>query len=182
MKNIRELEFLNSFVGTEHWSVIATLESLEELSFDVCKFLEGPADIEPEGKPKVRVSRLRVADCTGLLQPVAAMHPQYLRTLSMDSNFFGQVDWLPQSGLIQLCFWLSPCLDQDWYSKLVHTLLMQVPPSLEILWLPAYQRTAVDRDMVRSMFADPAWKNLSHLRSLTLEVLSEDPGGPENVS
>ncbi|KAG8215882.1 hypothetical protein J3R82DRAFT_7847 [Butyriboletus roseoflavus] len=138
MKNIRELKFSESFVDAEHWRVIAALESLEDLSFDSCEFLQGPLDVEPEERVKVKVSRLQVIDCTGQRQPIAAIHPQHLRTLVMDFSF-DQVEWLPQSSLIELHHHLPICcpiyLNQNFYSEKVHTPLTQLPQSLVTLWL-----------------------------------------------
>jgi hypothetical protein len=91
MKNIRQIKFTSSFVDTKHWDAIATLESLEELSFNWCTFLQGPADVEPEKRVTVKVSRLRVV---GLRQLIAAMDARYLRTLAMDNKSFNQIDWL----------------------------------------------------------------------------------------
>ena len=185
MKNIRKLKFSNSFVGAEHWSVIATLESLEELFFSWCTFLQDPADAgrsKPEERVKVKVPHLQVINCDEDRELVAAIHPQYLRTLVVDSLLFDQVDWLPQSGIIELCFCFRLLFDmiQESYVEHVHILLTQAPPSLETLRLYADFRTAVDQDMVRNMFTDPVWQTLS-LRSLKLCVLY-DPLRIGNVS
>ena len=57
MKNIRELKFTASFVDAEHRNSIATLGSLEELSFIRCTFLQGPGDVELE-------KRVRALTCS----------------------------------------------------------------------------------------------------------------------
>jgi hypothetical protein len=94
MENIRQIKFTSSFVDTKHWNAIATLESLEEPPFNWCTFLQGPADVEPEKRVTVKVSHLRVVECDGLRQLIAAMDVRYLRTLAMDNKFFNQIDWL----------------------------------------------------------------------------------------
>ncbi|KAH0835742.1 hypothetical protein J3R83DRAFT_9567 [Lanmaoa asiatica] len=181
MENIRELNFSASFVDAEHWSAIATLESLEKLSFDSCRFLQGPADVASEKRIKVKVSCLRVTNCTGHRQPVAAIDHRYLRTLTMDYMSFDHVHWLPQSALTELrfCYPQPFCLNQYWCAELVHAVLTQAPRSVEALWLSVDVRTG-EAQGVRSMFDDPAWRDLPLLRSLTLQVCP-DSDTPANV-
>ena len=97
MQNMRELQFTNGFVDAERCNVIATLGSLEELSFERCTFpsLHDPADVEPEKGVRVKVSRLWVVDCDGLLhQLIAAIDARYLPTLAMNNRFSNHVSWL----------------------------------------------------------------------------------------
>lgn len=186
MKNIRELKFSASFVDAEHWSVIATLESLEELSFESCRFLQDLADVEPETRVKVKVSRLRVVKCWGTLgQSIAAIiDPQYLRTLVVDCTFYFQVGWLPQSALTELhSLWQPDFITSLDYLWRVHITLMQAPQSIEALWLSVDIRSEVAQGTVRSIFKDPAiWQNLPLLRSLTLQAFCQHSDKPANVS
>ncbi|KAI9574387.1 hypothetical protein HD554DRAFT_28753 [Boletus coccyginus] len=74
MRNIRELGFFQSSVDAEHWDVIATLPLLEKLEFHSCRFLKGPADLEPEKRVMVKPSCLwLVGTSTGFRQPLAAI-------------------------------------------------------------------------------------------------------------
>ena len=171
MINIRQLEFYKSFVDTEHWNVIATLGSLEELSFDWCNFLDGPADVEPDERVKIKLTHLHVTDCEGVCQPIAATDPCYLRILGMDQVFFEEVDWLPQSALTELYFRTHGALNQVWCIEQLHTVLTQVPKSLEAIWLYVDTSSSAAQEIFGHMFDDPEWKNLPLIRSLTLEVL-----------
>ena len=138
MRNICELKFTASFVDAEHWNAIATLGSLEELSFEGCTFLQVPADVEPDKKVAVKVSRLRVVECDGFCQLLAAIDARYLRTLAMDNKFFDHVDWLSQSALTELHItFREPFLwTRDWHMDMmerVHDILMHASQSLEAL-------------------------------------------------
>ena len=172
MINIRKLEFSNSFVDTDHWNAIATLASLEELSFNRCDFLGGPADVEPDEWVKIKLTRLCVTDCEGVRQPIAATDPRSLRTLDMDGPFLEEVDWLPQSALTELYFRTQALnsVNSVEYIEQLHTVLTQVPKSLEAIWLYVDTSSPIAQDIVGRIFDDPEWKNLPLVRSLTLEV------------
>ncbi|KIJ08033.1 hypothetical protein PAXINDRAFT_173118, partial [Paxillus involutus ATCC 200175] len=101
MKNIRKIEFFRSSVKNAHWDVITILESLEELSFAHCNFMDGPAGVDPSKRLKVNVPCLRVYGCSGCRQPSAAIDPRYLRTLIMDHDFADRVDWLSETALTE---------------------------------------------------------------------------------
>ena len=169
MINIRQLEFFKSFMDTEHWNVIATLGSREELSFDWCNFLDSPTDVEPDERVKIKLARLHVTDCEGVCQPIAATNPRYLHILGMDQVFFEEVNWLPQSALTELYFWTHGALNQVWCIEQLHTILTQVPKSLKVIWL--YVNTSAAQEIFGRMFDDPEWKNLPLICTLTLEVL-----------
>lgn len=176
MENIRELRFTDSFVDIEHWDAIATLPSLEKLSFLSCLFLQGPADVEPEKRVKVKVSRLQVLHCNlGFRQALAAIDPQHLRVLDMDHKFLDQVNWRLLSSLIELRFYdpYGPFQGaEELFMQRLHAFLIQVPQSLEELRL-AVDISGLPYILDGNMFDDPAWRNLS-LRSLALVV--ESPG------
>ena len=134
MTNIRELEFVNSFVGVEHWDAIATLESLEKLTFYGCNFphWQGPADVGP--KKRIKVPHLRVNGCPKLRPPIAAIDPRYLRTLAVDNKFFDHVDWLSPSALTELYITILPWQTIDAtldHMQRLHTILVQAHQSRE---------------------------------------------------
>jgi hypothetical protein len=170
MKNIRELKFTSSFVDTKHWDAIATLGSLEELSFDSCTFLKGPADVEPEKRVTVKVSCLRVVECGGRHQLIAAIDAQYLRTLATDDLFFHYVDWLSQSVLTELYITILRSSDPlvHLYLQRLHA-IMKTHQSLEALALVVDTPYPAE-DVIRITFDSPVWKELPLLRSLTLSV------------
>ena len=112
MRNIRELAFFRSFVDAEHWDAIVALPSLEELSFHLCQFLKGPADLEPAKRVRVKPSRLSMVGSTGFRQPLAAIDVRYLRALTTDTLFFKLVDSLPQS-LEALALLIDDSLELD---------------------------------------------------------------------
>ena len=85
-------------MDTECWNAIATLGSLDELSFDRCEFLERPADVGPEAMVKVKVSRLRVVDCIGVCQPTVAIDARYL---VMDDMLENRFDWLSRCSILR---------------------------------------------------------------------------------
>ena len=172
MRNIRELKFWESFVDAKHWNAIAALESLEELSFDWCTFLQGPADVEAEKRAKFKVSCLRVVNCHSLLlhQVVAAIDTRYLRTLAVDNKSIDHIDWLSQSAVAELHFTIRKSFgvilaygDSD--LQRLHAILMQTSQSLSALTLFIDDPLQLD-GIVRRFFDDPVWKNLPLLRSL----------------
>ncbi|KAF8550789.1 hypothetical protein OG21DRAFT_1513572 [Imleria badia] len=176
MKNIHELKFTNSFVDAEHWSAIATLGSLEELSFDLCFFMDGPADVEPEKRAKLKVSRLEVVKSKQLLQPIAAIDARCLRSLAMDFTPYDRFDWLPESAVTELRLYLNfDCwnwFQEDGYMERLHAILMQAPRSLETLGIFFDVPLGPAPDVVRRMFDHTAWKNVPLLRLLTLRILA----------
>ena len=120
------------------------------------------------------MSRLDVVSCNGHPQPVTAIHPQYLPALDVDSLFFDEVDWLPQTGLIELSFFFGKPfhVSQRSYVEQVHTLLTQAPQSLGTLALLADVRTAIARGVVRSMLLIPHGSiYLSFIRSHSMCVV-----------
>ena len=170
MTNIRELEFVNSFVGVEHWDAIATLESLEELTLYGCNFLhwQGPADVGP--KKRIKVPHLRVNGCPKLRPPIAAIDPRYLRTLAVDNKFFDHVDWLSPSALTELYITILPWQTIDVtldHMQRLHTILVQAHQSLEKVTVFFDEPLGLE-DVVRGMFDNPVWKNMPLLCSLTL--------------
>jgi hypothetical protein len=178
MTNSRDLKFSESFVDVEHWNAVATLGSLEELAFYSCKFLQGPANVEPEKRVKVKVSRLQVVNCIELRPLITAIDARYLRTLAIDNNFFDHVHWLSPSALTELyiTIWLwrdidvTPDVTPDYMQRL-HAILMQAHQSLEGLTLFFDCSLPVRlEDIIRRMFDNPVWKNLPLLRSLKLIV------------
>ena len=174
MTNICQLKFSDSFVDKEHWDAIATLQSLQDLSFDWCKFLRGPADAEPEKRVKLKVSRLQVTKCVAHCQAFAAIDPRYLRTLAVDHDVVvsDYIDWLPKSALTEFIIHLGHVswVANKEYIKQTHAMLMQAPQSIEALSLPLGVHTGSAQGRIRSMFHGPAWKNLPLLRSLTLDI------------
>ncbi|KIK78449.1 hypothetical protein PAXRUDRAFT_16865 [Paxillus rubicundulus Ve08.2h10] len=172
MKNIRKLEFFRSSVKKLHWDVIATLELLEELSFAHCDFVDGPADVVPGKRLKVKVPCLRVYGCSGSRQPSAAIDPRHLRTLATDHDFADQVDWLSDTALTELrVFDYTRPVTMHSRTR-VTFLLRQIPQSIQVLRLPFYTFSNIDEPL----FGDPAWKKMSLLCSLTLEEVWRGPG------
>ncbi|KIJ08747.1 hypothetical protein PAXINDRAFT_102462 [Paxillus involutus ATCC 200175] len=167
MKNISKLEFFESSVQKAHWDVITTLESLEELRFTGCNFLDGPADVDPGKRLKVKVPCLQVYEGCGNRQLAAAIDPRHLRTLTMDLAFSNQVDWLSDTALTELYVTpsdLEPALGTINRPAHVKRILSETPQSIEVLGLPVYPN--LDSELLR----DPAWKNIPLLRSLMLKV------------
>jgi hypothetical protein len=179
MKNIRELRFTLCFVGAEHWNVIATLESLEELSFNCCTFPQGPAKVKPMKRVVAKLSRLWVVGCHGplLQQLVMAIDAQYLCTLGVDDESISHIDCASQSALTTLHFstWQPFNATLDHIQRL-HAILMQASQSLEELTLSLDAHPQLD-DIVRWLFDDFTWKKMPLLCSLGLSVsyTSEDP-------
>ena len=166
---LRVLKFTDSFVDAEDWNAIATLESVEELSFDRCSFPQDPVDIEPQKRVRVKVSRLRVVQCDGLRQPVAAIDARYLRTLAMDFLFLDFVDWLSQSTLTELHVTIWRPFDVTLDSMQQLHAILQAHQSLEALVL-FIDCPLSEEDIVRRLFDDPMWNRLPLLRSLTLRA------------
>ncbi|KAI9462070.1 hypothetical protein HD554DRAFT_1469321 [Boletus coccyginus] len=72
-----------------HWNAIATLPSLEDLSFHSCRFPGGPAYVEPEKRVKAKPSRLWLLDATtGFREPFASIDVRCLRALAADPESF----------------------------------------------------------------------------------------------
>ena len=172
IKNLRELKFTASFVDAGDWDAIATLGSLEELSFDSCDFLSGAVDVELEKRVRVKVSRLQMVDCIGVRQPIAAIDARSLRTLVMDDLTFDHVTWLSQTALTELHVTIRRSFDNsvDLQMQRLYAILIQAHQSLEALALFVEVSFGLAQEVVRNTFDDPAWKNLPLLRSLTLSV------------
>ncbi|KAF9220648.1 hypothetical protein BS17DRAFT_810556 [Gyrodon lividus] len=165
MKNIRELKFIRSFINQGHWDVITVLESLEELSFDTCSFLDGPADLDPDKRAKVKVPYLQVLRCAGLLQPLKAVDPWHLHTLITGLRFDNRTNWRAETLPIDLRVSIENRLHPlDMFRDLVKRVLRGTSFSIQVLRLPIY----ICSDLGK-LFEDPAWRNMPHLRSLTLD-------------
>ena len=178
MTNIHELHFENSFVDEEHWNAIATLPSLKKLTFILCRSFQRPANVEPEKRMRIRVPHLQVLRCCDRFrQPLAAIDAQCLRVLDIDFTHIDQVDWHLLSSLTELRFHIDPSLygvflgSKKPFMERLHAFLVQAPQSLELLRL-AVDDVGVAQAAHQNIFDDPAWRNLAHLRSLTLLVES----------
>ncbi|KIJ05966.1 hypothetical protein PAXINDRAFT_103566 [Paxillus involutus ATCC 200175] len=171
MKNIREVEFFQCYVRKAHWDVITPLESLEELSFTLCEFLDGPADVDPGKRSKVKVPRLRVLRCHGDHQPMATIDARHLRTLGIDSDFDG-IDWLSGTALTELYVYGNEERYVETMSRQVRLkhILSELPQTIQVLWLPVYPGSHIE------LFGDSVWKSIPLLRSLTLEEVEQFPG------
>jgi hypothetical protein len=179
VKNIRELRFTLCFVGAEHWNVIATLESLEELSFNCCTFPQGPAKAEPVKRVVAKLSRLWVVGCHGplLQQLVTAIDAQYLRTLGVDDESISHIDCASQPALTTLHLTTRQPFDVTLdHMQQLHAILMQASQSLKELTFDIDVKLQLE-DIVRKLFDDFTWKKMPLLRSLGLSVsyTSEDP-------
>ena len=115
MKNIREIQFTVSFVDATHWNAIATLGSLEELSFKWCTFLQDPADVEPEKRVMVKVSTfgwLDATDFTNLLRPwmfaTYALSP-WMSSFSNTGTLIGSPRLLSRSSTSPSGPWVRDC-------------------------------------------------------------------------
>lgn len=127
MKSIHQLTFSDSFVDSEYWDAMATLPLLQELSFERCSFRAGPADVEPEKRVMLKVSRLQVTECPEIRQPFSVVDPRSLRTLVVDSKVLYHGDWISQFAVTELR--ICP-----WYIVGRRPSFM-APPSVETLWL-----------------------------------------------
>ncbi|KIJ19319.1 hypothetical protein PAXINDRAFT_7813 [Paxillus involutus ATCC 200175] len=172
MKNIRKLQFFRSFVKKAHWDAITTLGSLEELVFTRCNFVDGPADVDPGKRLKVKVPCLLVYGCDSGLQPWAVIDARHVRTLTMDLTFADQVDWISETALIELHVF-DYSMDMASHMR-VGRILRQIPQFIQVLRLP----TDTFTDMDESLFEDPAWKKMPLLRSLTLDEAGRSSGMP----
>ena len=175
MKNIREIKFKYSYVDKTYWNAIATLESLEELSFDSCKFhwqvLPSPPDVESEKMFMIKVSHLHVRGLESVdsLQPLmAAIDPRYLRTVS----FINCVDRLSQAALTEVYLTARRSFDVVlYYLEQLHAILMRTRQSLEALTLSVGVPLRLESiASVRKVFENPMWKNMPFLPSLELIV------------
>ncbi|KIJ19180.1 hypothetical protein PAXINDRAFT_8531 [Paxillus involutus ATCC 200175] len=166
MKNIRELSFSQNTMKNAHWDMIASVQSLEDLTFTYCQFVDSPADVDP-GKRlnlKVKVPRVGITMCSGVAWLTAAIDARHLRTLTIDfQSAADQVDWLSETSIIEICLKNT--------HKLAHVkyILGKMPQSIQVLMLPVY---TPDTDL----FGDPLWKNIPLLRSLTVEAMEQFPG------
>jgi len=168
MKNIRKLYFLQSSVENEHWDVITNLGSLQELSFTLCNFVDGFADVDHGKRLKVKVPCLRIIMCSGVSQLTAAIDARHLRTLTIDPTFSAdQFDWLSEIVITELC--IHDAYMQGSHRNVKH-ILNKMPQSIQVLTLPVYARAEIE------LFGDPMWKNIPLLRSLTLEEVVGFPG------
>ncbi|KIJ19329.1 hypothetical protein PAXINDRAFT_96730 [Paxillus involutus ATCC 200175] len=158
MKNIRELHFSDFPVKKAHWDAIKNLESLEELSFTYCDFVDGPADVDPGKRLKVKVSCLQVYECGYSHQLAAALDVRHLRTLTTDMN----IDWLSETTLTELSVNDGEFCGPGNNGRL-RRILSEMPQSIQVLTLPVYDRPDIE------LFGDPLWKNRPLLRSLTLQ-------------
>ena len=178
MKNIRELKFTASYVDAEHWKVITVLGSLEELSFDPCRFRP---HVVPRENIRVKVSHLRAINSIELRPLVAAMDARCLRIFTAGDSFVGYVDWLSRSALTELHLSLQRGSILNWYIQRLHAILMQTPQSLEELEICIDVPFGQAEVTVRSTFDNAAWKNLPLLRSFTLCVYLVSTNTPIEV-
>jgi hypothetical protein len=172
MKNIRELRFIHCFVDAEHWNAIATLESLEELTFDGCTFPRGPANVEPEKRVMVKLSRFWVVNCDGplLQQLVTAIDAPYLRSLGVDDKSINHIDCVSLSALTELHLTTRQPFDVTLdHMQQLHAILIQTSQSLEALTLHVDVKLQLE-DIVRKLCDDFTWKKMPLLRSLGLSV------------
>ncbi|KAF9233048.1 hypothetical protein BU15DRAFT_80519 [Melanogaster broomeanus] len=170
MKNIRELKITASNVKMAHWDVIATLESLQKLCFEHCFFWDNPADLYPD--KKVKVPCLDVSWCEGACSLYAAVDARHLRTLIMDMtdiDFGHEIEWLSETAITELRIYPhnEPTMS---HIRVLQDILHHTSHSLQVLTLPIYPFS--ERSQV--LFEDPAWRNMPHLRSLTLQVWCGD--------
>ncbi|KAF9230674.1 hypothetical protein BU15DRAFT_83331 [Melanogaster broomeanus] len=170
MKNIRELRISASNVKMVHWDVIAALESLQELCFECCVFWDDPADLDLD--KKVKVLCLEVSWCTGACSPYAAIDARHLRTLIMDMTDVGlghEIEWLSETAITELRIY-SHHVPTMSHIRRLQDILHHTSHSFQVLTLPIYPFS----DVTRALFEDPAWGNMPHLRSLTLQVRCRD--------
>jgi len=175
MKNIRKFEFSQFTINAMHWSMIVALPSLEDLSFDACRFLQGFASTEAEMNPKLKLSRLRVIDCTwGSQLLFAAIDLVYLRMVIMNLWAVEDADWLRHSAITELDLYsFEDSMESDLdFTPELSAVLVNMPRSLEVLRFSAGEIAAcnIAADISESMMEDPAWKDLSSLCSFTLRV------------
>ncbi|KAF9229975.1 hypothetical protein BU15DRAFT_84235 [Melanogaster broomeanus] len=168
MKNIRELEISHSNVTTDYWDVISTLELLQKLCYHSCDFLESPVGIDPDRK--VKVPYLEAMRCNRPYHMYAAVDARHLRTLvidMMDVDFGYETDWLSLSGtaVTELRIY-SHHIPAIWHIRRLQEILRHTAHSLQALTLLIYPFS----DVTQVLFEDPAWRNMPHLRSLTLQV------------
>ena len=91
----------------ELWNAIATLPSLNKLTFMWCRSLQGPANVKPEKRIRVRVPHLQILRrSVGFHQALAVnIDAQCLRALDIDCMHLDQVDWHLLSSLTELGFY-----------------------------------------------------------------------------
>ncbi|KIJ09332.1 hypothetical protein PAXINDRAFT_102277 [Paxillus involutus ATCC 200175] len=169
MKNIRELVFFCNTIKNAHWDVIANLESLEELSFTHCKFVDRPADEDHGKRLKVKVPCLRMTRCNGVAQLTAAIDALHLRTLTMGfQSAADQADWLSKTSLTDLYLndIFVAAVDGDEKMKYI---LGKIPQSIQVMTVPINTPGT-------GLFGDLVWQNMPLLRSLTLKAMDLFPG------
>ncbi|KAF9233050.1 hypothetical protein BU15DRAFT_80520 [Melanogaster broomeanus] len=169
MKHIHELKISYSNVKTDHWNVISTLESLQELRFHYCDFLESRADLDPD---KVKVLCFEAKLCRGAYHPSAAIDSRHLRTLVIhltNAQFGDEVGWVSETAVTELQICIDPVIPMS-HIRHLQDILHHTARSLQVLTLPIYPFS--DRSQI--LFEDPAWRNMPHLRSLTLRVQYRD--------
>ena len=172
MKHIRRLAFSDSFIESEHWKVISALESLQDLMFNGCQFLQGPADAEPDKRIKLKVPRLEVTGhCTGNHQPLAAVDAQHLRTLAVDFAVW-DVDWFSHSAITELHVVpdLSEYTGVDLHCRDMPVMIKQMPRSIETLRLNIGVGPKNIKTVTRKVFGSPGWNDLPLLQSLVLQA------------
>ncbi|KAF9230007.1 hypothetical protein BU15DRAFT_84189 [Melanogaster broomeanus] len=170
MKNIRELEISHSNVTTDYWDVISTLELLQKLCFHSCDFLESPVGIDPD--KKFKVSCLEAMRCKRPYHSYAAVDARDVRTLAMDTigvGFGRDIDWLSETALTELRIYADhePAM---WHILRLRDILHRMSCSLQVLELPICPFS----NLGQILFEHPGWRNMHHLRSLTLQVWWRD--------
>ncbi|KAF9233047.1 hypothetical protein BU15DRAFT_80518 [Melanogaster broomeanus] len=140
----------------------------QKLCYHSCDFLESPVGIDPD--KKVKVPCLEAIRCTKPYRLYAAVDARHLRTLVIDmtdADFGYETDWLSLSG--------TAVTELRIYSRNVPA-MRHIRHLQEILHHTAHSLQALTllihpfSDVTQVLFEDPAWRNMPHLRSLTLQV------------
>jgi len=170
MNNIRHLQLSECNVDGEYWSMLAMLPSLSDLEFYKCNVLQDLVHTEPERCLKLKLSRLLVVECgTGHQRIIPSVDVGCLRMLGIDFRAIEEGDWLRPSAITELYLYTFHHDAFENYVPKLHVALTKAPRSLQALGLKIDETTACTMavDIVESMLQDPAWKDLSSLRSFT---------------
>ncbi|KAG9308186.1 hypothetical protein JVU11DRAFT_12300 [Chiua virens] len=179
MTNIHQLELWDCLVDVNHWRTMASLPLLEKLRFSSCEFLLSPPGVKPETTDKLRFSLLEVRFCVGRFRPMVSVDARNLRTLDAPLDILLDIDFLPQSALTGLVLG-GNCRcpgEHPWDLHVIQMrdILERLPDSIQMLSISIFDfvDSIIDGptdDILRFIFASPAWSNFRHLRSLKLEI------------
>ncbi|KAG9308189.1 hypothetical protein JVU11DRAFT_12305 [Chiua virens] len=179
MTNICQLELWDCLVDVNHWRTMASLPLLEKLRFSSCEFLLSPPGVKPETTDKLRFSLLEVRFCVGRFRPMVSVDARNLRTLDAPLDILLDIDFLPQSALTGLVLG-GNCRcpgEHPWDLHVIQMrdILERLPDSIQMLSISIFDfvDSIIDGptdDILRFIFASPAWSNFRHLRSLKLEI------------